>query len=285
MKKKDYEITEEERKTQDMSVVAEYNGEVSNRAKLVQYEGDDYDDTPVKDESFKGKADNFWYHHKWHVVIAAAVLFVAVISIFQFIEKGKNKTDLSVMYAGPVDIYGEQADGVKEALSEMLSVDLNGDGVERVYLYSFYYLNEQQSAYLTEEAKKNGKIPAFDAAKNRQTLKDYSNLVFTGECGVMFLDGALFEDLKNSGGLEKLGDALGYTPEKTFDGYGVRVCDTAAWARYEALHVMPEDTVVCLRSMSTAGGVMITAADAKENYDAGVRMLKDIFAVSFPKGE
>ena len=112
MKKKDYEITEEERKTQDMSVVAEYNGEVSNRAKLVQYEGDDYDDTPVKDESFKGKADNFWYHHKWHVVIAAAVLFVAVISIFQFIEKGKNKTDLSVMYAGPVDIYGEQADGV-----------------------------------------------------------------------------------------------------------------------------------------------------------------------------
>ena len=284
MKKKKYEneITEEERRTQDMSAVAEYTGEMSNRAKLVAFEGDDYDDTPVKDESLSGRADNFWYHNKWKVIIITAVFVIAAVGIFQLISRAGDKTDLSVMYAGPVNVHSEAAEKIKEALGEILSVDLDGDGEKKVYLYSFYYLNNQQAAYLVDEAKKKGMESGFDAARNAETYRSYSDLVFTGECGVMFLDMSLYEDLRDAGGLEMLENALGYTPEKSFDGYGVRICDTAAWERYEALHAMPEDTVVCLRSLSTAGGVMISEADAKANYDAGERLIKDIFALVSP---
>ena len=285
MKKKENIITDEERRTQDMSAVAEYTGEMSNRAKLVAFEGDDYDDTPVKDESFSGRADNFWYHNKWKVIIVSVILVIAAVGIYQIIARAGNKTDLSVMYAGPANIHSEEAEKLKDALGEILSVDLDGDGQKKVYLFSFNYLNEKQAAYLIDEAKKKGYESSFDAARNRQIFRDYSDLVFTGECGVMFLDYALFENLRDSGGLAKLEDALGYVPEKSFDGYGVRICDTAAWERYPALHAMPQDTVVCLRSLSTAGGVMISSDDAKANYEAGERLMKDIFALTFREGE
>lgn len=279
--KKKYEngITDEERRTQDMSAVAEYSGETSNRAKLVAFEGDDYDDTPVKDDTLAGRADNFWYHNKWKVIIITAVFIIAAVGIFQIISRFGDKTDLSVMYAGRANIHSEAAENIKEALGEILSVDLDGNGEKRVYLYSFYYLNDRQAAYVLDEAKKKGVESGYDAARNAATYRSYSDLVFTGECGVMFLDMSLYENLRDVGGLEKLEDALGFAPEKTFDGYGVRLCDTAAWDRYEALHAMPEDTVVCLRSLSTAGGVMISEADAKANYEAGERLIKDIFAL------
>ena len=284
-KKNENVITEEERRTQDMSAVAEYTGEMSNRAKLVAFEGDDYDDTPVKDESLSGRADNFWYHHKWKVIIVSVILVIAAVGIYQIIARAGDKTDLSVMYAGPANIHSEDAEKLKEALGEILSADLDGDGQKKVYLFSFNYLNEKQAAYLIDEAKKKGYESSFDVSRNRQMYRDYSDLVFTGECGVMFLDYSLFESLRDAGGLEKLDAALGYVPEKSFDGYGVRICDTAAWERYPALRAMPEDTVLCLRSLSTAGGVMISTDEAIANFEAGERLVKDIFALTLPQGE
>lgn len=278
-KKKNEQIQEEERKTQDMSVVAEYNGEKSNRAKLVEFEGDDYDDTPVKDDSLAGKTGNFWYHYKWHVIFAAIILFIAAVGIYQFAANRGSKTDLSVMYAGPANLSPEQTDGIKKVLGGLLSEDINGDGKKAVYLYSIYYLNTNQMSGLKEQGKQNNVDYGIDPTANSKNMSSFSDLVFTGECGVMFLDYSLFDSVKKSGGLVSFEEGLGRTVDKSADGYGIRLCDLPAYDRYEELRAMPKETVVCLRALSTAGGVMISEAEAKANYDAGVRMMKDILAV------
>lgn len=279
MKKKKNAITEEERKTQDMSAVAEYNGEKSNRAKLVDFVGDDYDDTPVKDDSVAGRAENFWYHYKWHTLIAIAVFIIAVVGISQMVRNASAKSDLSVMYAGPASIHSREAEDLKDTLSEILSTDLNADGTKRVYLYSIRLLSDDQIALAKAEAKKNGSEAGVNEAENRKNREAFSDLVFTGECGLMFLDGSLFNSVKDAGGLEKLSDALGYEPDKSFDGYGIRLCDIPAYEKYDALKVMPTETIVCLRAVSTAGGVMISEKDAKFNNAAGKRLLKDLLSV------
>jgi|GEM_PF-486510 len=279
MKKKKNEIVEEERKTQDMSVVAEYTGEKSNRAKLVEYEGDDYVDTPVKDDTIAGKTENFWYHYKWHVIFALIIIAVVFVGIYQIATSEKNKTDLSVMYAGPTNIHSEAAEGIKNALSEILTEDIDGDGEKKVYLYSFAYYNSQQIASAKDDAAKRDVDLGIDLGQNQKNYRAFSDLVFTGECGVMFLDGTLFESVKESGGLEVLEDALGYVPDKAFDEYGIRLCDTAAYEYYPELSVMPADTVVCLRTLST----LVSKKEAQSYYDAGVRLLGDILSASAPE--
>jgi len=278
MKKKKEETVEQEvRKTQDMSVVAEYTGEKSNRAKLVEYEGDDYDDTPVKDNSLAGRTENFWYHYKWHVIFGVIILFVALVGIRQLIERGNDKTDLSIMYAGPYNLNSLAAEEVKDTFAEILSEDLDGNGKKSVYLYTFYVLSDQQIAQAKAE-EAGGTDRGLDLSQNRKNYSSFTDAVFTGECGVMFLDGWLYETVKESGGLVTFDDALGYTPEKAFDEYGIRLCDTNAYEKYPALAVLPAETVVCVRSVSTAGGVIISEKEAKENYEAGVHFISDFLA-------
>ena len=281
MKKNKSVITETDRyRTQDMSAVADYNGEKSNRAKLVDFVGDDYDDTPVKDNSVAGRAGNFWYHYKWHTIIAAVILIIVGVGISQMVRNASAKSDLSVVYAGPASIHSRDAENLKDALADILSVDLNSDGTRRVYLYSIRYLSADQIAQIKEEAKKNGSEDGINEADNRKNYEAFSDLVFTGECGVMFLDESLYETVKEAGGLDLLSDALGFEPDNSFDGYGIRLCDISAYELYEALGDMPAETVVCLRSLSTAGGVMISEREAKYNHTAGVRLLRDILAAS-----
>ncbi|MBQ7670870.1 MAG: hypothetical protein IJS45_09145 [Clostridia bacterium] len=281
MKKSKSVITETDRnRTQDMSAVAEYNGEKSNRAKLVEFVGDDYDDTPVKDNSVAGRAGNFWYHYKWHTIIIAAILIIVGVGVSQMVRNASEKTDLSVVYAGPASIHSREAEDLKDVLSDILSVDLNSDGAKRVYLYSIRCLSADQIALIKEEAKKNGSDAGINEADNRKNYEAFSDLVFTGECGLMFLDGSLYNTVKDAGGLDKLTDALGFEPDRSFDGYGIRLCDIPAYEIYDELEVMPAETIVCLRSISTAGGVMISEREAKYNHTAGVRLLRDLLAVS-----
>lgn len=264
MKKKNI-IEEEERRTQDMSVVAEYNGEKSNRARLVEHEGDDYVDTPVKDDTFVGKTGNFWYHHKWHVILTAIVLVIAAVGIYQFATREKAP-DYIVLYTGPAALSQGEVLDVEDSLAKIISGE---DGTARVYMYYFRYLNADQ----------RGSVPNLNYDENQKNYSSYSDLVFTGECGLMFLDGALYDDVKEAGGLDTLDDVLGYTPERAFDEYGIRLCDTEAYQMYESLRVFPENTIVCVRSISTAGGVMISEKEAQRNHERGVEAAKAFFSL------
>lgn len=275
-KKKENIIEEEERKTQDMSAVRDYGGEKSNSAKLVDYLGDDYEDIPAVDNSLEGKAANVWYHYKWPIIIGVFFLVVAFVGINQMVNRVKY--DISVMYAGPTVIAGDTSEAVSEALGKITMADVNGDGKTNVKIYSYTYYTDAQ----IEERKKHG--VNVDYQHNVDAYNDFNNMVFTGECGVMFLDYELFSAVRDSGGLVTLESALGRTPEGAIDEYGVKLSELKAYKFYSALQIMPPDTVVCLRGVSTTGGVFTSKKSAEKTFENSKEAFINLMNFEYPEG-
>ena len=274
MKKKNTDniITDEERKTQDAGAVAEYNGEKSNRAKVVDFIGDDYEDVPVKDDSFAGRAGNFFYHYKWHLIIGAIFLLIAVVGVRQFITSEKLHSDVSALYAGDARPGGEEEAGISDALSSVLKEDIDGNGENKVYLYTSYYA---PGTVVTSASGEPVEISDKGYADDR-----LQGLIATGECGVMFIHPTLFEVLKKEGAVEKLTDALGYVPDGALDEYGVRLGDTEPYRYFEALQALPADTVVCMRSLSSS--LLTSEREAEKYYEAGKKLFSDYFGFAAP---
>lgn len=277
-------LTDEERKQkQDSDAVADYDGEKSNRAKYVETVGDDYVDTPVRDNTLEGRMRNFWYHYKWHTVITVVVALFLFIGINQV--KNKEDFDLSVMYAGPAVINGEIYTQVSDSLSQLLDTDVDGNGKKSVYLYPFTYMTDEQvKAEMAKWEAQGIHDVSFDKQSNEEAHTNFNNMVFTGECGVMFLDKSLFEQVRDAGGLVTLESVLGTTPEGALDEYGVTLANVDAWKFYTALHVMPEDTVLCLRGPSTVGGVFSSKKQAQRIFEANREFFVDVMTFELPEG-
>ena len=83
-------------------------------------------------QSFKEWIENYFYHYKWHTVIALVVIFAIVICSLQMCEK--TSYDLHVMYAGSEDIRMSAKEGDISEYQKLLSgikpyvSDANGDG-------------------------------------------------------------------------------------------------------------------------------------------------------------
>ncbi len=277
-------LTEEEKKKrQDENAVADYDGEKSNRAKYVETVGDDYVDTPVEDKTLEGRMGNFWYHYKWHVIIGLFVAVLLFVGITQLLDK--EKIDVSVMYAGPAVINGDIYTEVSDSLSQLLETDVNGDGKKTVYLYPFTYMSDAQVEAEMKKWEDEGiHDVSFDKQANEQAHSNFNNMVFTGECGVMFLDESLFKQVKDAGGLVTLESVLGEAPEGALDEYGIRLSEVDAYEFLDILHVMPEDTVLCLRGPSTVGGVFSSKKEATKIFEANKSYFIDIMSFKLPEG-
>lgn len=279
----DERINDEERKTQDMSAVADYGGEKSNRAKLVEAEGDDYEDVPVKDSTFRGRMSNLWYHHKWKIILIPCAFLLLVSGITQL--TGNEKVDASVMYAGPAVISGDKYSMLDETLDEILSEDLDGDGNKNAYLYVITYMSQKQIEAQKKEYFDNGiHDVTYNAQANQEAYSSFNDMIFAGEAGVMFLDTELFERVRDAGGLVTLESVLGEKPGSAVDDYGVRLGNTAIYKFYKSVQLMPEDTVICLRGPSTVGGVFVSEKSAEKTYERNRALFCDILNFELPEG-
>lgn len=271
-------LTEEERSIkQDTDAIAEYDGEKSNRARVVENTGDDYVDTPVEDKTIEGKIKNFWYHYKWHTIATILVAMFLFVGITQM--NSREKFDISVMYAGPAVVKGEEYTALCESLSGLLGEDIDGNGKKSVYVYPFTYMTDAQ---VEAEIKKWEEMDihdvSFDKKSNEEAHSNFNNMVFTGECGVMFLDQSLFEQVRDAGGLVTLESVLGEKPEGALDEYGIRLSEVDAYGYFPALQIFPEDTVLCLRGPSTVGGVFTSKKNAEKIFNNNKEYFIDIMS-------
>ena len=71
----------------------------SNAAKRIRMLGEEIaEDKPV-DEKEIDKVGNFWYHHKWKVIIIGFFTFVILTASIQFFSR--QNPDVNLMYSGP----------------------------------------------------------------------------------------------------------------------------------------------------------------------------------------
>ena len=99
--------------------------------------------------------DNFWYHHKWKVIIITFFAIVVIVGVVQMVNK--EKYDVNVTVATHTTYYTENVDAIERALVSLMQTDMNGDGNPDDICFffetetSFYFVhmkcNKQASTY------------------------------------------------------------------------------------------------------------------------------------------
>lgn len=104
----------------------------------------------VRPKGFKAWCANYWYHYKYHTIVALVLLITAAITIAQCSTRTKYDYEI-VVATETVFLTGGQLDSVKEQL-EKYGDDLNGDGEVNVLLIDCTF-NKKESDYESYNAK------------------------------------------------------------------------------------------------------------------------------------
>lgn len=208
------------------------------------------DDIPAADGvAVKGDFwENFWYHHKWKTIIISVSLVILLICTMQMCTR--ESYDVYLMYAGPGYLTPNETRSAQDAVKQVMP-DYNGDGQRGVMLSVFNYLNPAQIEEKLAQAEADGVDLSVDYLGNASVLEQYDMEIMSGESVICLLDPDLYESVRYAGGLLPLSEILETVPAEAIDEYGVRFADTDFAKTFSIFTELPEDTVLCIRRVST----------------------------------
>ena len=91
---------------------------------------------PVRELTPREKWNNWWYYHKWHVVLGVALVAMLANILWNAWSVNKDLPDFQVAYVGSRPLTEEQAMQLQERFTA-LGADLDGDGAVRVTLAQY----------------------------------------------------------------------------------------------------------------------------------------------------
>ena len=212
--------------------------------------------------------DNYWYHYKWHTIIAGFFIFLA---LFLGIGQLKSqKADTVITYCGPFAFTIDETESFRLALGRIMPSDFDGNGDKYTEIVRYQVYSEEE---MEEEREFLGENTSINLSYNAKQLSDFNSFMSFGECSIYFLSEYMYTYVKTNkaGVLKPLSDALGETPAVAYDEYAVRLKDTAYYQLEPALRVLPEDTLVCI----TAPYQMGSSSDA-DTYKNSIAMFRAI---------
>ena len=228
------------------------------------------------------RLENFWYHYKWHSVIALFLVFAITVCTLQMCER--EKYDVNVLYAGG-HVFARQSEGAdypeyQKMLQSLKSFteDHDEDGKVSVSLRDLYAPTEK-------ELKEAG-----DSAFSSRAYEDKQILTSTMMSGDYFLCFFSPQVFENYDSVE--GDGIGvFSPLSSLipDGAKVEFYNEKTTAiKLSSLDVyklsgfssLPENTVIAIRNTSFS-----THLDDDRNnrdYERSLKMLLKIVAYEAP---
>lgn len=100
---------------------------------------------PPQPQTPKGKWQNFWFYHKWHVLAGAAITLVAAILIVQAATRPREDYHLTIVTSSYIP---ESAVELLEQDLARVGKDLNGDGKVLVQVESLFLGNGQNKGQM-----------------------------------------------------------------------------------------------------------------------------------------
>ena len=220
----------------------EYNREIQNNS-----------EASTKKESFLSRLENFWYHYKWHSVIALFLVFTISICSVQMCQK--ESYDLHVLYSGGYEINRKGSDGnaseYKTTLSSLGRVtdDNDGDGVINVTLKDLFMLSSAEIEEIEGEDDKTEVNYAL-INDNKQILRD---TIMYSSYYVCLLSPAVYEEYKTVDGVEIFTPLAQFSAENTslkyYDDNSVYLSSTKFYS-LPGISSLPDNTLVCLKKPS-----------------------------------
>lgn len=255
--------------------------ELSNAARVIQaLEGDSMsdiaEDTPVHGNWFA----NFWYHHKWKVIIGGVFLFMGITLLCQFLQK--SNPDITILYSGPEYITANDNRRFCTALTGIMD-DYNCDGEKKVILNDIIYMTGEQIREAREKAEEAGEDFAYNQQANAQTAEQFTYEIMAGDSLICFLCEDQYESVRDAGGFMPLSEVLDAVPDDAIDAYGIRLHDTPFAQYFTISRIFPEETVIALRRVTT-----ISQMKGQEKMEKTFGWHKDLFqkivGFTFPEG-
>ena len=196
--------------------------------------------------------DNFWYHHKWKVIIIAFFAIFLVVGIVQMANK--TEADITVTVATHTIYYQENVNAMERDLVSLMPSDRNGDGQRIINLktYKIYSESELKAANEAETDAYGNPVIYADEAYNKEQIQQFNSFIGTGECSVVILSEYMYRDIvarrTDVSLLIPMNDIYGEDiPAGVMDdGYGIRLKETAAYSYFASLGTIPDDAVICV---------------------------------------
>lgn len=219
--------------------------------------------------------DNYWYHNKWQTILVVFFTLFGAVAVSQMISKIND--DVIILYGGPYQFSAIETREIQNALQSVMSADFNGDGEKHVQMISILLMTQEQIEAAKKNAAASGNVVILNSATLIQNRSQFSTQIFAGETVLCLLDPNWYTDVYDSGGFIKLSEALGYTPENSIDDYSIYLHDTGIAGYFTALQSFPEDTILCVRRMSTVTAFKSEKKEAKR-YENQLQMFRDMMS-------
>ena len=245
-----------------------------------------YEGGEIKIQSpFMKKLENFWYHYKWHSLIALFLVLTVVICSVQMCNR--EDYDVYILYAGPDEIKMTAAEGLSEyrvmhtTLKQAVGdYDENGEAslnLQTLFLPSaeeierINQINKEQNTGLevrTDEVMKNA-----DQFDGLMMISEYY-LCILSEANYLAYRG------KSDGFFVSLTPYVGDADVSYYEGATNAVyLHSTAFGRLPGLADLDEKTVICLRSVSEVAKRADKKGSAKQ-FARAEETLKNIFSFS-----
>ena len=251
-------------KNEDVAVETDFEIETSSEAKKLRAMGINVEstvsggDTTAK-RSFSVK--DFWFYYKWYILIALFFITIFTVLIVQSVTK--EKFDVRVLYAGPAVLTDAQRDAVKDAFSQQIDSDYNGDGKKSAELFDLILMSNEEIQAMYEKGVSDYFLNPSVIKDNKETL---SVNAMAGDYIIFMIDVQYYKTLHDNGVFVPLSD-LGVTEGQKYDECAVYLNSLDIARFYTALNVFPADTLICVRRISaTASEKTVKIWEDNKNY-------------------
>ena len=220
------------------------------------------------------RIENFWYHYKWHTVVALFLIIAIIICTFQMCSK--ESFDSYVLYAGGYGISRVVGDDVAEYtlfLSSLNGVtpDRDGDGYTNTSFLDLYIPS-------SDEIKESGN-DLYALMSDNMTRLQYE-LISGGDYYLCFLSPENYDEYKVWDGVTLFMPLAPYVPEGTdaeyYDESAIYLKSTA-FASSPGFKNLPDDTLIVLRVPSAVAS-FFDRGDNERKFEDAEELLKNILS-------
>ncbi len=222
----------------------------------------------------KQKIENFWYHYKWHSIVALFLVIVILVCSLQFCSN--TEYDAYIMYAGNYAFTRTSEDGDIPTYVGATNVfkrvckDTSGDGEINVSFSDLLYMND---AEILAYREKYGADP--DSRLLYDDMQRIGNMMNASDYFVLFISPTVYEHFLKEGDAVRFEKLNQYAPMGAhYEYYSEYAIKLSSLAFYELPYIssLPEDTLVCFRRI----GVFGKNSSVKKNYEIGQEVLRSI---------
>ena len=225
---------------------------------------------------FMQKVENYFYHYKWHTIVALFLIFAIVICSLQMCSKVDY--DVHIMYAGGKEVKKNAASGDISEFQKLNSsllqyaADFNEDGASTLNLLTLFIPSEKD---LEAMLGTDGKLEANTVLISENSDMLEQNMLYS-EYIVCLLSEELFLDYCAKD-LPIFAEIKPYTNGNDDDyeflnQYGIKLSSTELYSK-AGMMLLPENTVICIRNFSEVSS-RFNRAENQENYRRSTELLR-----------